>query len=178
MPRDLLAVEAADLPSLGVPAQLAHAAAELAARDGLTLPSAAILGSRDAGTTAVLMVLARKVGAALRDYNIRLRDGGDVSATRLRLCYLPGAALPEALASVTARRTLESEAALFLADLDDAWTVAGVTADLGAALLDLLASRDGAALRTFVSADPTRLPESILRVLGRDRFVVLHAAIT
>lgn len=180
MPRELLTVEAADLPSLGVPDDLTCAAAELASRDGLTLPSAVVLGPREAGTTAVLMLVARKVGAAFRDRNIRLRDGGDTTTRRLRLCYLPGAILPEALASDEDRRALESEAAVFLQDLDDARRsgddgAVDDSADVERAVLDLLRARNGAALQSFVSADPARLPLGILSELVDGRYVVLGA---
>ena len=156
MPRDLLTVEVEDLAGLGVHPALIDAVAARCAGDPLAIRSLALLGPREAGTTPALMVLARLIGAALRDANIRLRDGGgNLRAGRLKLCYLPGSALPAALAAGDARRALEAEAALFIENLDGA-------DGNDAAVAALLAERRRHGARTFVSADPVWLPPSLL----------------
>ena len=123
MPADLVHIEDADLDGCGVgPSLLAAYRAYLppalvrAARAGD--PGAATNGARH-----LLMLLARRIGAALRDENIRLRErGGDLKAGRQKLCYLPGHALcGSARWSRPTRQALTAEAACFLQDLDEAW---------------------------------------------------------
>jgi hypothetical protein len=167
MPRHLLAVEPEDLPGLGVAPGLAAAVAALAGGDPDAIPSLAILGPREAGTTPALMLLARRVGARLRDDNIRLRDsGGDLAAGRKALCYLPGADLAAALARPDARRALHAEAAVFVQDLDDS----GRASD--GEVCALVAARRERRLRTFVSADPGRLSPRLLSALAANLAVV------
>ena len=190
MPSDLLHIEEDSLPTLGVNGELLaqFEGYRSATRD--RRESLAILAPRQMGTRELLMVLARQVGAALRNQNIRLRDtGGDLKASRQKLCYLPGGALGDALRSKPARQALEREAACFIQDLETAWPAGNdirrLPPDEFLALLDL---RDERALPTFLTAAPERLPphftgelrhrmltlevpvqESFLRRLGIDR---------
>lgn len=191
MPAELLHIEEERLPALGVDDRLlaqfrSYRAALPDGPIGEACPapgtsgweaaeSLAILAPPEAGSRQLLMVIARRVGAALRDENIRLRDlGGDLEAGRSKLCYLPGSALREALGSPSARRALDREAACFFQDLDAAWTGADDGSPLDPnAFLALLDTRLGLGLRTFLSADPPRLPSGLepglrgrLRVLG------------
>ena len=166
MPRDLLTVDQADLPALGVHPALVDAVAARHEADPLAIRSVALLGPRSAGTTAALMVLARRIGAALRDENIRLRDrGGDLRHGRRKLCYLPGTSLPAALGDDRALRALESEGVVFIQDLDDAWAGAADAAAIDPAVMSLLALRDRGGGRTFVSADPVALPAAVREAL-------------
>jgi hypothetical protein len=189
MPVELLHVDEERLPSLGVDERLL--AGFGAYRSGLpdgplgeacpapgspswaTAESVAILAPPEAGTRELLMVLARRVGAALRDENIGLRDrGGDLKGERKKLCYLPGRALPEALGSPSTRRALEREAACFVQDLDEARGAGGGSLD-PSPLLDVLDARRSRGLPTFLSADPAALPNGLEREL-RARMRVLE----
>ena len=110
------------------------------------------------------MVLARRIGAALRDANIRLRDdGGDLKSGRRKLCYLPGDVLGAALDRPSARGELAHEAACFLQDLDAAWAANPAIPALPepGVLLDLLDERLAAGRPTFLSAAPARLPPGL-----------------
>ena len=121
MPTDLLHLEDADLGGRIEPG----AAGRLPRLSPVALDERrALSGSPQAPVGhRLLMVLARRIGAALRDANIALRDGGgDLKAERKKLCYLPGSALGAALQLPAARRELVREAACFVQDLDDAWT--------------------------------------------------------
>ena len=161
MPPELLHIEEDSLPTLGVNGELLaqFEAYRSSTRD--RPDSLAILAHREMGTRELLMVLARHVGAALRNQNIRLRDtGGDLKAGREKLCYLPGGALSDALRSKPARQALEREAACFIQDLETAWSpvgndIRGLPPDEFLALLDL---RNERALPTFLTATPERLP--------------------
>ena len=178
MPTDLLHLEDADLPAVGVDPRLlaafrAYLPSALADTRGV-----AILGPAAAGTREVLMVLARRIGAALRDENIGLRErGGDLKRGRKKLCYLPGSALPTALAARRARRTLAAEAACFFQDLEGAWVAGqdGRAALAPNALLDLLDERLAGGRPTFLTASPDRLPSDVERGL-RARLPVLEPA--
>jgi hypothetical protein len=176
MPRELLHVEPDDLPALGVDTRLRagfEAYLPRAVGDPVGL---AILAPTEAGTTALLMLLARRVGAALRDANIRRRDHGeDRQAPYQRLCYLPGSALAQALEMPRARRSLDSEAACFFQDLVLAWASDAAQPDPAAfvALLDLRLTRQ---LPTFASADPGFLPAGLDREL-RARLPVLEVGV-
>lgn len=160
MPVELLHVGVDDLGELGVdPALLAGYHAHLARMsdggEGL-----AILGRRQAGTRELLMVLARRVGAALRDENIRLRDGGgDLRTERKKLCYLPGGVLAEAMATGAARRALEGEAAVFIQELDATWDRGRPPTEAldPTTFLLVLDGRRSRGLPTFISADPAAL---------------------
>lgn len=197
MPRALLTVEPDDLPELGVHPALVEAVAARCAGDPLAIPSLAMLGPRTAGTTAALMVLARRIGAALRDENIRLRDrGGDLRGGRRKLCYLPGSSLRAALEAVSGRRALESEAVLFLQDLDDAWAnarcadsaeaastavdsaSAEATMTAESAIVGLLVLRRRRGLRTFVTADPVALPAAVHAALRAELDTVIVDTMT
>ena len=174
MPTELLHLRDADLPAAGVdPGLLAafrsYLPGALGDRRGV-----AILAPPAAGTRPVLMVLARRIGAALRDENIRLRErGGDLKGGRRKLCYLPGRALPAALGTPSARRVLAGEAACFFQDLEAAWTAGEAGAPLSpVAVLDLLDERRAAARPTFVSAAPEQLPAGLERGL-RDRLPII-----
>jgi hypothetical protein len=180
MPVELLHVDEERLPSLGVDERLlagfeayrsglpddplGEACPAPGRRSWATAESVAILAPPEAGTRDLLMVLARRVGAALRDENIGLRDrGGDLKGERKKLCYLPGRALPEALGSPSARRALEREAACFVQDLDEAWRGGGSLDP--SLLLDILDARRSRGLLTFLSADPAALPNGLERAL-------------
>jgi hypothetical protein len=137
-----------------------------------------ILLPRGAGSEKLLMLLARRVGAALRDENIQVRDsGGDIKAAKKRLCYLPGSALDTAFDDAEARQALGEEAACFLQDLDRVWAgrVAESVVPRPAQLLSLLDARLAAGLPTFVTADPVALPLEVAAGL-RDRLRVLESA--
>lgn len=180
MPRDLLSVESDDLPALGVHPDIVAAILARCAGDPLTMPSLALLGPAQSGTTAALMVLARTVGVALRDENIRLRDtGGDLQARRRKLCYLPGAVLSAALRSAGARRALRAEAAVFLQSLDAAWAAEASAPAIEVELGALLAERHHRGVQTFVSADPAGVPADV-RTLLLERFdaVTVHDAMS
>src|SRR5688572_28377239 len=124
IPTDLLRLEDADLDAAGLDPNLLAAfrtylPGALDERRGL-----AILAPAEAGGHLLLIVLARRIGAALRDANIRLRDGGgDLKAGRQKLCYLPGTMLGRALGLPAARAELAGEAACFVQDLDAAWAI-------------------------------------------------------
>lgn len=182
MPTDLLRLEDADLDAAGLDPSLlagfrAYLPRALDERRGL-----AILAPADSGAHLLLMVLARRIGAALRDANIRLREsGGDLKAGRQKLCYLPGAALGRALGLPEARAELAREAACFVQDLDAAWAAEPGGAALAAeavclepdalaaeavrlepdVLLDLLDERLAANRPTFLNATPERLPSGL-----------------
>ena len=177
MPTELIHLSEDDLPSLGVDAGLLAGFRRYLDRQPGALESLAILAPPEAGTRELLMVLARRIGAALRDENIRLRDrGGDLAAHRKKLCYLPGAALPEALRTPSARRALEREAATFFQDLDAAWgRGANHRALAPSSFLSLLDARSRHGLFTGVSADPRGLPSALEREL-RARLRVLEPA--
>ena len=170
MPADLLHVELESLPALGVdPRLLAGFEAYLARAP----ESLAILGPPAAGTRALLMVLARRVGAALRDENIHLRDrGGDLKAGRKKLCYLPGEILAEALRDPAAARTLRREAACFVQDDEAAFGSAELEPPV---LLELIDARLSAGRPTFLSADPAGLSADLALGL-RERMAVIEAA--
>lgn len=172
MPTDLLHLEDADLDRARIDPGLlaafrAYLPEALDERRGL-----AILAPPDTGAHRLLMVLARRIGVALRDANIRLRDdGGDLKAWRKKLCYLPGDALGAALGLPGARRELGREAACFVQDLDAAWAAgpSGMTHGLANtaspapdALLDLLDERLVEGRPTFLCADPRRLPPGLV----------------
>lgn len=163
MPTDLLHLEDADLDAAAVnPLLLAafrsYLPCALDERRGLAILAPAASGH------LLLMVLARRVGAALRDTNIDLRDsGGDLKAGRQKLCYLPGGLLGSALATPGARAELAREAACFLQDLEGAWASGptGPAALTPGALLDLLDERLAAGRPTFLNAAPDRLPPGL-----------------
>jgi hypothetical protein len=167
MPVGLLHLEEADLEGAGVEPGLvtafrAYLPRALDDRRGLL-----ILAAPSQGGHHLLMLLARRIGAALRDANIRLRDaGGDMRAGRQRLCYLPGAALSMALATPGHRHTLAREAACFVQDLDAAWSDRPSSPDWQAdpaasagpdALRSLIAERLAHGRPTFLQAAPDRL---------------------
>jgi hypothetical protein len=176
MPTDLLHLDDADLPAAGVdPGLLAAFRAYLpGALDDAR--GVALLAPPAAGTRELLMVLARRIGAALRDDNIRLRTGGgDLASGRKKLCYLPGDALAAALASRDARRTLAGEAACFFQDLETIGGVgeAGPAGGAPTALLDLLDQRLASGRPTFLSAAPDQLPDDLVAAL-RARLKILE----
>lgn len=83
MPVEWLHVDEEDLPRLGVDAGLLAGFRRYLDGERGGLESVAILAPPEVGTCELLMVLARRVGAALRDANIRLRDrSGDLAARR------------------------------------------------------------------------------------------------
>ena len=176
MPASLLHVEDADLDSADVEPGIlaafrAYRPAALDERRGL-----AILAAGSDGGHRMLMLLARRIGAALRDENIRRRDSGnDMAVRKLRLCYLPGGLLPDALHHPEARAELAREAACFFQDLDGAWNgeYAGSTPRDVAALLGLLDERLAAGRPTYLNAAPDRLPPGLEDAL-RARLPILE----
>jgi hypothetical protein len=124
------------------------------------------------------MVLARRIGAALRDANIDLRDRGEnLKLDRQKLCYLPGSALASALGEPHVRRTLAGEAACFVQDVEAACHAhADGSAPLGPdALRSLLDERLMAGRPTFLQVAPGAIPP-VIEALLRDRLPVLEAA--
>src|ERR1041385_4478442 len=98
MPTFLLRLGDADLDDAGVDPALLLAFRGYLPRALEETRGLAILAPASAGTERLLMVLARRIGAALRDENIHLRErGGNLKAGRRKLCYLPGHALLHAL---------------------------------------------------------------------------------
>ncbi len=175
MPRELLHVEPDDLPGLGVDGRLLAGLEAHLARANSDDVGLAILAPAEAGTRELLMVLARRVGAALRNENIGRRDrGGDEEAGYKRLCYLPGGVLAQALGMLRSGRALRSEAACFIQDLDLAWADQGAALD-PTALLELLDLRLARRLPTYASAAPSRLPGGLEREL-RARLPVLEGS--
>jgi hypothetical protein len=174
MPSALLHLDDADLDGVGLDPTLlagfrAYLPLALEERRGL-----AVLAPADAGAHRLLMVLARRVGAALRDANIHLRDrGGDLKAGRKKLCYLPGSELGAALTTPGVRAALAGEAACFFQDLDAAWAAERAALAPGA-LLDLLDERLAAGRPTFLNAAPDRLPPGLAAGL-RARLSVVEA---
>ena len=176
MPVDLLHLEEADLDVADVGTRLlatfrARLPGALDERRGL-----AILAPASVEAQRLLMVLARRIGAALRDANIDLREsGGDLKAGRQKLCYLPGGALGVALDRPAARAALAREAACFFQDLDDAWSAENPgSARLDSnVLLGLLDERLAAGRPTFLNAAPDRLPPGLEGAL-RARLPILE----
>jgi len=176
MPRNLLHLEEADLPAAGVHPGLLRSlrpflATALDERRGL-----AILAPPTEGTREILMVLARRIGAALRDENIRQRERGeDLKRGRKKLCYLPGSHLAEAVGTPATRNLLVAEAACFIQDLETAWIgdMLSSTRLATDALHAVLDARLAAGRPTFVSAAPAELPASVERGL-RDRLRILE----
>ncbi|MGE3910658.1 MAG: hypothetical protein AB7K36_14950 [Chloroflexota bacterium] len=178
MPPHLIRVDEADLVAAdiepGVLAQFqTYLPSVLEERRGV-----ALLLPTGAGGDMLLMLLARRVGAALRDENIRLRDtGGDIKGEKKRLCYLPGDVLYEAYDTAADRQSLANEAACFFQDLDAVWAgrvpeSATPRPDTFLALLDV---RLAAGLPTFLNADPSTLPPAVLDGL-RARLQVIEPA--
>jgi hypothetical protein len=164
MPTDLLHLEDADLDVADVDPRLLTAFRSYLPRALEERRGLAILVPATAGAHRMLVVLARRVGVALRDGNIRLRDsGGDLQAGRKKLCYLPGGVLGSALATPGARAELAREAACFFQDLEGAWSAgtAGSEPLSPDALLDLLDERLAAGRPTFLNAAPDRLPPGL-----------------
>jgi hypothetical protein len=176
MPASLLHVEDADLDGADVgpgilAAFRAYLPTALDERRGL-----AILAAGSGGGQRMLMLLARRVGAALRDENIRRRDSGnDMTVRKLQLCYLPGSLLPAGLNHPRARADLAREAACFFQNLDSAWQAdyPGSTSRDATALLGLLDERLAAGRPTFLNAAPDRLPPGLEDAL-RARLPVLE----
>ena len=184
MPTDLLHLADADLDAASLDPSLLAGFREYLPRALDERRGLAILAPADTGAHLLLMVLARRIGAALRDANIRLRDGGgDLKAGRQKLCYLPGDAFGSALKLPEARVELAREAACFVQDVDTAWAVVPVDAAQPTgeprlepgALLDLLDERLAAGRPTFLNAAPERLPSGLAAVL-RARLPILTTA--
>jgi hypothetical protein len=164
MPTALVRLGDADLDDAGVDQALLKAFRSFLPRVLEQGRGLAILAPASLGTERLLTVLARRIGAALRDENIRLRErGGDVKAGRKKLCYLPGRALPIALADPVCRDVLTSESVCFFQDLDEAWAgpEAGPSPTDSAPFLGLLDRRLASGRPTFVTADPSRLPAGL-----------------
>jgi hypothetical protein len=164
MPVELLHLQDEELDRAGVdPSLLAafrsYLPGALDDRRGL-----AILAPSAAGTHMMLMVLARRIGAALRDANIHLRDrGGDLKIGRQKLCYLPGQALAAALTTPSTRQALAGEAACFFQDVDGAWPAEHAESEWldPDELLGLLDQRLAAGRPTFLQATADRLPSGL-----------------
>jgi hypothetical protein len=194
MPTELLHLEDADLDDAGIEPGLLAAFRAYLPRALEDRRGAAILAPAEAGGRQLLMVVARRIGAALRDENIHLREaGGDLKARRKKLCYLPAHALMAALGSPPARRALADEAACFIQDLDGAWAAAPPAgrvlgrSDAGPLgpdtplapvdvldLLDLLDTRRAGGRPTFLNAAPAGLPAGVESAL-RARLPILEA---
>ena len=164
MPTGLLHLEDADLDAAGIAPDLLAAFRAYLPRAVDERRGLAILTPPGARAERLLMVLARRIGAALRDANIRLRDdGGDLKAGRKKLCYIPGRVLGSAFDLPAARDELEREAACFIQDLDAAWPSGPAGAMLlePDALFDLLDARLAAGRPTFLNATADRLPSGL-----------------
>jgi hypothetical protein len=178
MPTVLLRVGEADLDAAGVDPGLLAAFRSylphvLAEQGGML-----ILAAPAEGGHHLLMVLARRIGAALRDANIHLRDrGGDLKTGRQKLCYLPGPLLLAALGEPDAARALLGEAACFVQDLEGADLPEPSSTTPGGpdALRSLLDQRLAAGRPTFLQAAPGRLSPDLETML-RGRLPVLEAA--
>src|SRR5262249_26876597 len=122
MPTELLHLDDADLDKAGIDAGLLTVFRMYLPRALGDARGLAILAPPAAGSRQLLMVLARRIGVALRDENIRLRErGGNLKAGRKKLCYLPGSTLSAALADLAGHCALTTEAACFVQDLDQTW---------------------------------------------------------
>lgn len=144
IPRPLLHVGLDDLAGLGIGDGVRDALRALLA-DLPGVPDAALsaqlLGPPEV-TLACLAVLARHVGQGLRDANLALAEDRErLRAERLKLIFLDGAGLADALARGDARPA--REAALFLSRSD---------APVADSVLELLAARDAAGLVSFVTS--------------------------
>ena len=178
MPPELIHIEEVDIVAAGIEPRLladfqAYLPGVLEDRRGL-----AILLPLGSGGVQLLMLLARRVGAALRDENINLRDtGGDIKGGKKRLCYLPGDVLGDAFEEAETRQALTNEAACFLQDLDQVWAgrVPESATPTPRQLLTLLDVRLAAGLPTFLTADPAVLPPEVLAGL-RARLQMLGLA--
>lgn len=178
MPASLIRVEDADLDAAVPDPRLlaafrAYLPDALAERRGLL-----VLASPSQGGHYLLMLLARRIGAALRDTNIHRRDaGGDMTVGKLRLCYLPGPALVSALVEPDAARALTDEAACFIQDLEaaDLPRLPATTRSGPDALRSLLDQRLAAGRPTFFQAAPGVLSPELEMTL-RERLVTLEAA--
>lgn len=178
MPPDLVRIDEVDIVAAGhepslLAAYRAYLPTVLADRQGV-----AILASTETGSLPMLMLLARRVGAALRDENIRVRDGGGaITDPKKRLCYVPGSVLDEAYEEPDARQALATEAACFVQELDAVWAgrVPESATLTPSRFLSFLDQRLAAGLPTFVQADPVRLPDAVLTGL-RSRLRVIEPA--
>lgn len=178
MPPELVRIDEVDIVAAGYEPSLlaayqAYLPTMLEDRRGV-----AILASAEAGGLPMLMLLARRVGAALRDENIQVRDaGGDIKGGKKRLCYVPGAVLDDAYDEPDARQTLATEAACFVQDLESAWVgrVPESATLTPSRFLNLLDQRIAAGLPTFVQSAPADLPELVLSGL-RSRLRVIAPA--
>jgi hypothetical protein len=177
MPTELLHLEEADLPSAGVDSSLLAAFRAYLPTAPDDRRGVAILATSGAGTRELLMVLARRIGAALRDENIHLRDrGGELKAGRKKLCYLPGRVLAAAFGAVGARRALADEAVCFFQDLDEVWSTEDGAVSLAPnALLALMDERLAGGRPTFLTADAKWLPNGLEGGL-RARLRIFEAA--
>ncbi|MCC7370788.1 MAG: hypothetical protein IT306_20370 [Chloroflexi bacterium] len=178
MPPELVRIDEVDIvaggyaPSL-LAAYQAYLPMVLEDRQGV-----AILASAEAGGLPMLMLLARRVGAALRDENIQVRDaGGDMRGGKKRLCYVPGTVLDDAYEEQDAQQALATEAACFVQELETVWAgrVPESATLTPSRFLSLLDQRRAAGLPTFVQADPARLPEAALHGL-RSRLRAIEPA--
>ncbi len=143
IPKHLLHVGLDHLSQLGVPTAARDALRALLA-DLPQVPdascSAQLIGA-PAITLPCLAVLARHVGQGLRDRNLAIAHHRErLSAERMKLIFLSGDALAEAIARGDVRPA--SEAVAFVAEVTPA-------------LRPLLASRDASGLATYVT---TRSP--------------------
>lgn len=176
MPPELVRIQDADLDAGTLGERLLAAFRAYLPRATHDRRGVAILAHGESGAHRALMVLARKVGAALRDANIALRDsGGNVKAQKQRLCYLPGSSLGIAFRTPGAWETLAREAACFVQDLEGAWVPEHGGEDVAspASVLALLDVRLMAGRPTFLTADPGRLPSGLEEAL-RARLAILE----
>jgi hypothetical protein len=178
MPTALLRVEDADLDA-AVPEPNLLAAFRAYLPDALTeRRGLLILASPTQGGHHLLMLLARRIGAALRDANIHLRDaGGDMQVGKLRLCYLPGPALVSALVEPDVASALTDDAACFVQDLEavDLPRLPSTARSGLDALRSLLDQRLAAGRPTFLQVAPDSLSPALETML-RERLPVLESA--
>ena len=164
MPPELIRIDEADIIAAGIEPHVLAAYRTYLPGVLDDQRGVAILLPPEAGGVLLLMLLARRVGAALRDENIQLRDtGGDIKGGKKRLCYLPGDVLGDAFEEPESRQALTNEAACFLQDLDLVWKgrVPESATPRPTQLLALLDVRLAAGLPPFLNADPATFPPDV-----------------
>ena len=172
MPTDLLHIEDSGLDVLDVDPELLSSFREQLTHVLESSIDVAILAPATMGTRAILMLLARRIGARLRDDNIQRRERGEnLQSGRKKLCYLPGRLLVPALGDLVARQALIVEAAVFVQDLDEI----GLHTDADFAPFSpvtLFQKRRATGRVSLVSADPRRLSSELEQELRAHMLVI------